>query len=70
MLPLVSKRLVNLNSYRSYITIYHEAVIVNMLEIIMYHRDAVEGADNFLIELIDYCYVKLVYLTKHPGTKK
>lgn len=52
-----------LSTFRSYIAIYHEAVIVNVLEIIMYHRTAVESADDYLYEMIDYCYRKLVYLT-------
>ena len=64
LLPLLKKDIVGLNSFRSYISIYHEAVTCNILEVILYHRTAVENADNYLIELIDYCYRKLLYLTK------
>lgn len=44
--------------------IYHEAVICNLLEVILYHRTAVDNADNYLLEMIDYCYRKLLYLLK------
>lgn len=62
-MPKIRNDIIKLNSYRSYITIYHESVVCNILEIIMFHRTAVESADDYLIELIDYCYRKLVYLT-------
>lgn len=64
VLPEIRSDIVKLNSYRSYITIYHESVLCNILEIIMYHRTAVESAEDYLHELIDYCYRKLVYLTQ------
>ena len=38
VLPFLKKDICQLNSYRSYITVYHEAVICNMLEIVFYHR--------------------------------
>jgi len=31
---------------------------VNFLEVMLYHRTACEGADDTLVELIDYCYRK------------
>lgn len=42
--------------------IYHEASIVNLLEVMLYHRTAAEGCDDALVELIDYCYRKFVTL--------
>jgi hypothetical protein len=64
VLPLLKSDLTYLNSYRSYLAIYHEAVVCNILEIILFHRTAVENADNYLLELIDYSYRKFLYLTK------
>lgn len=62
--PLLKAQVIQSNSYRAYIVVFHEAVICNLLEVIMYHRTAVENADNYLLELIDYCYRKFLGLTK------
>lgn len=64
VLPLLKDHMLTVNTYRSYIAVYHEAVVCNILEVIMYHRTAVDSAEEFLIELIDYCYRKMLYLTK------
>lgn len=37
-------------------TIYHEVVVCNLLEVILYHRSAIESADEYLIEVINYCH--------------
>ena len=33
------------------------------MEVLMYHRTAVSSDEDSLVELIDYCYRKLVNLT-------
>ena len=52
---------------------YHEATVCNLLEIILYHRTACENSQDSLVELIDYCYRKLINLTnlaeKRAGVK-
>jgi hypothetical protein len=53
-----------ISSIRSYLTLYHEATVTNLLEIILYHRTACENSQDSLLELIDYCYRKLVNLTQ------
>ncbi len=63
VLPLLKGSLVGLNSYRTYIPIYHEAAVCNLLELLMFHRDTVESADQHILELIDYCYRKLLPLS-------
>jgi hypothetical protein len=65
ILPLIKQDILNLNSYRNYIPVYHEAAVLNMLEILMFHRDTVDSADNYILELIDYCYRKLVKLSNN-----
>ena len=40
--------------------VYHEAVVCNILEILMYYRTAVDESQECLIEIIDYAYGKLV----------
>ena len=42
--------------------LYHEAVIVNLLETTMYHSDACEAADDSITDFIDYLHRKLTYL--------
>ena len=37
---------------------YHEVSTVNFLEVLLYHRNACDAADDTLVELIDYCYRK------------
>ena len=41
---------------------YHEASVLNLLEVMLYHRTACMAADDVLVELIDYCYRKFVSL--------
>ena len=35
----------------------------NLLEVLLFHRTAVEETQDTLVELIDYCYRKLVWLS-------
>jgi len=51
-------------SLKAYLTLYHEATLANLLEVLMYHRTSCEEADENLIELIDYCYRKLCWLMR------
>ena len=44
--------------------VYHEASVLNLLEVMLYHRTACNSADDVLVELIDYCYRKFVALTE------
>ena len=37
---------------------------VNFLEVLLYHRSACEGADDTLVELIDYCYRKFTKMIR------
>jgi hypothetical protein len=48
-----------MNSLKVYLALYHEAVILNILEVLMFHRTAIDESGEFLIEVIDYCYKKI-----------
>ena len=48
--------------------VYHEVSTVNFLEVLMYHRTACEGADDTLVELIDYCYRKFAEMARKCET--
>lgn len=66
--PLLSSEL-NENCYvKAYSALFQEAVIANFLQIILFHGEAVEAAEDMIVELIDYCYRKLVSL--NCGTVK
>lgn len=60
--PLIHKEVAKLSSIKSYICMYHEASICNLLEVMLYHRTACENSEDGLVELIDYCYRKFVDL--------
>ena len=46
-----------------YLTCYYEATLCNLLEVTLFHVEACEHInDEALVELIDYCCRKLVYL--------
>lgn len=36
--------------------LFHEAVLCNLLEALLYHRTAVESCDEYLLDLTDYSY--------------
>jgi len=45
-----------------YISLYNEAVIVNLLETVLYSTDVVECLGDSAIDLLDFCYRSLSYL--------
>lgn len=46
-----------------YICLYHENVLVNLIELLLFHRDALQAmSDDTTLELIDYCHRQLLYL--------
>lgn len=60
-----------LSSFRAYITvytfiqIYHEASVCNLLQVILFYRTAIESADQSLLELTDYAYRKILKLLEN-----
>ena len=59
VLPLIKNDVTQFNSLKIYLAVYHEAVILNMLEVMLYHYTAVHESKELLIEIIDYCYKKV-----------
>ena len=60
--PLIHKDVAALSSIKSYMCMYHEASICNLLEVMLYHKTACESSDDALVEIIDYCYRKFISL--------
>lgn len=52
--PLIKDKLNKSFSLKAYMLIYHEATVINLLEILMFHREAIEDCQDSVIELIDY----------------
>ncbi|XP_075239982.1 zinc finger MYND domain-containing protein 10-like [Convolutriloba macropyga] len=48
-----------------YMTLYHEACVLSLLETVLYHTDAMQsaGESGALLDLCDYCQRQLVFLS-------
>ncbi|XP_029550645.1 zinc finger MYND domain-containing protein 10 [Salmo trutta] len=55
------------STFPLYMVIHHEASIINLLETIMYHKDSCEGADDSVLDLVDYCHRKLTLLASRAS---
>lgn len=60
--PILLERLAGRNSMRLYFILYHEATIINLLEIFLYHKHVCESGGERLLELVDYVARKLTKL--------
>ena len=60
--PLLKSHLLSVSGVKGYVLLYHEAMLCNLLEIMLFHKVACEAADDSLLELVDYCYRKLIKL--------
>eukprot|EP00403_Amphidinium_massartii_P016501 CAMPEP_0178422114 /NCGR_PEP_ID=MMETSP0689_2-20121128/27004_1 /TAXON_ID=160604 /ORGANISM="Amphidinium massartii, Strain CS-259" /LENGTH=623 /DNA_ID=CAMNT_0020043663 /DNA_START=57 /DNA_END=1924 /DNA_ORIENTATION=+ len=67
--PLVKNHVVKFSSLRSYIPVYHEASVANLLEVCLFHRTSCEEAGDALIDLVDWCAKKLRYLVAVPNSE-
>ena len=47
---------------RIYFVLYHEATVVNLMEVIFYHKHVCSQCGERFIELVDYCARKLTRL--------
>jgi len=65
--PLIKKDVAQLSTIKSYMCLYHEASVVNLMEIMLYHRTACESSEDALVEVIDYCYRKFVNLNNNSN---
>ena len=71
--PLIKGQICEISSVKSYVCLYHEAVIINLLENFFFHLTACQAAGDFLIEVVEYCYqriLKLLNETENSKSKK
>jgi zinc finger MYND domain-containing protein 10 len=55
---------------KGYLPIYHELVIVNLLEVLFFHREAVESGEERFSELIEYLFNRIGFLFEYKNCKK
>ena len=57
--PQVQEFLSKENSIKGYMLLYHEAVLINLLESVLFHKQACEAAGDLIVELADHANVML-----------
>jgi len=62
--PLIKDKISDHSSIRAYNALYHEATIAALLEAVMYHCAACEAGEDTLMELVDYCARKIIWLNQ------
>ena len=62
VLPLVQDDLAGAHYVKLYLIMYHEAIVLGLLEKAFFTSTAVAAGGDMLVELADYCYRRTVYL--------
>jgi len=62
--PAVLKRVATHFSIRGYHTVFQEAAICNLLEVVLYHDYAAQACGDMLLELVDYCCRRVRWLAR------
>jgi hypothetical protein len=62
VLPLVQEELAGAHYVKLYLIMYHEAIVLGLLEKAFFTSTAVAAGGDMLVELTDYCYRRAVYL--------
>ncbi|XP_076363569.1 zinc finger MYND domain-containing protein 10-like isoform X2 [Tachypleus tridentatus] len=59
---LVKQRFKPSTSVPLYMVLYQEAILVTLLEIILYHQEVLESGEDYILDLLGYCHRKLTDL--------
>jgi hypothetical protein len=65
--PIIKKALIAGNSLATYFLLYHEATVINLLQVLMYHPSACKEAGDSIIDLINSLSENLVGLVNWYG---
>jgi zinc finger MYND domain-containing protein 10 len=60
--PELLDRVAGRNTMRIYFILYHEATLINLMEVLFYHKHVCSQCGEKFIELVDYCARKLTRL--------
>lgn len=63
--PELRDEAARLDGVRLYQALYHEAVVANLLEVSLFHRQACEACGDSLLDLLDWAHRRLVWLQAH-----
>ena len=68
--PSIKDKIIKLCSMKAYFILYHEAVLVNLIENFLYSITACQAAEDYLVDVIEYAYKMIskyvAYKIKHP----
>ena len=68
--PSIKDKIIKLCSIKTYFILYHEAVLVNLLENFLYSITACQAAEDYLVDIIEYSYKMIskyiAYKMKNP----
>lgn len=64
--PLLRDKVVELpkGSLRCYFVLYHQATLINLLEVILYHDYVAQAAGDIVIDLVDFCARQVNFLNR------
>ena len=62
VLPLVQEELAGAHYVKLYLIMYHESIVLGLLEKAFFTATAVAAGGDLLVELADYCYRRTVFL--------
>ena len=54
--PTIKDKIIKLCSIKTYFILYHEAVLVNLIENFLYSITACQAAEDYLVDVIEYAY--------------
>ena len=68
--PTIKDKIIKLCSIKTYFILYHEAVLVNLIENFLYSITACQAAEDYLVDVIEYTYKMIskyvAYKMKNP----
>lgn len=68
--PKIKKEITEISSLKTYLLLHFESIIVNLLEKFFFHVTACQSADNLLIDIIEFCYIKISSQLTNANTVK
>lgn len=67
VLPRIQDRAAKKNPLRAYFLMYHEATLLNLLEVFLYYDYCTEAIGDALVDLVDYCVRKAAWLLRNKA---
>lgn len=68
--PKIKSKIPESTSCKMYVCLYHEAVVVNLLENFMFHVTACQTSEDYIVDIIEYCYNKISKVANNKQSDK